>query len=66
MSLFNELAECLRPEINENLIRCPLCYSTEHIFERDMPIIECIKPDIIGRSKMYTRKFFCGYCKKDF
>ena len=49
----------------EELIQCPNCNSTEHVFEREEEVIVITAQREWGRTVIES-KFFCGNCKKDF
>jgi len=49
--------------MEEELIKCPFCDSTEYICERESPILALVNP-FHGDYRHY--KFFCTNCKKDF
>ena len=49
----------------EDLIKCPVCLKTGHVFEREEPVY-IIKNLLWGDDKVEECKYFCGYCRIDF
>jgi hypothetical protein len=47
-------------DIDDDLIQCPFCGSTEYIYEREDAI------SIIYGDTTKECKYFCSYCIKDF